>query len=103
MERGYCLDEKEYDAESPEGAGHRGKQQRRGGEEATEWAQELEDFQIPVVSETYFLDGCKVRPEVSLEGGGSRRITVSAHRFTSPGSQMSSWKNYIRWSTLEVG
>ncbi len=60
MEKGYCLDEKAYDAEAPVGGAQGGRQRGRGGEEVQEWAHKLEEFQVPAVSEAYFLDGCKV-------------------------------------------
>lgn len=60
VERGYCCPEEEYGVEPSGGGGREGEKKRGRGEEVPEWASKLQEFKVPSMSDSYFLDGCKV-------------------------------------------
>lgn len=62
VEKSYCCPEEEYGVDPSSGGGGREGEKKRGrGEEVPEWVSKLQEFKVPSVSDSYFLDGCKVR------------------------------------------
>ena len=67
---GYCMPEKDYDAELSPNTSRRPSGPQVEGQPDEGWVQELEEYQVPASSEACFLDGCKVSREGRKMGAG---------------------------------